>query len=616
MSQLFSNRVSFYSLTVNEILDILNEPDEECEDVDGQFTVVIQPPAEIPDAETDQDSDESDDEATADPNHLPRRLLAANAELLTSKDDVPEDQDLQYVPPSTSAAQPGPSKESIDKSRPLKRPKPLPRKWTQSTRKLGERVPAFQSTMSPTQMDLLKNVIKSPADCLQLFISEELINLLVEQSTLYAAQRQLNASAVTVANIKVMLAIMMLSGYSRVPYRRLYWRQEGDVFNSLVTQGMRRDTFEQLMRVLHLADNTKMDANSPDPFFKVRPLFETINKCNKLLVTPENLSVDETMIPYYGHHRSKQFIRGKPVRFGFKLWSICTTEGYLLHAEPYCGSATDLPCTGYGQGADGVLGLVKKCQLRQGHHVTFDNLFTSLPLLDQLSAAGIGGTGTARENRIPKDCILTPSAKMNKLKRGSISSVCTEDVALVRWTDNKSVTMMSNTHGVEPMQKVTRWSRQEKKKVTVDMPYSVAVYNRTMGGVDLHDQFVSSYRIRIRSKKWWWPLFNWTINSAVVNAWLMYRMLGHNIPLLQFIREYVLETITVHGTAPAQPGVRPLPVLGSAGDNIRWDGRDHWPGKGASKFGRCRHCQRRSAYVCTKCAVPVHPECMRSYHAR
>ena len=54
-----------------------------------------------------------------------------------------------------------------------------------------------------------------------------------------------------------------------------------------------------------------------------------------------------------------------------------------------------------------VLGLVEKCQLRQGHHVTFDNLFTSLPLLDQLSAAGIGGTGTARENRIQKDCILT-----------------------------------------------------------------------------------------------------------------------------------------------------------------------------------------------------------------
>ena len=120
LSQLFSNRVPFYSLTVNQILDILNEPDEdeECDDVGGQYTVIIQPPAEIPDAETDQDSDASDDEATADPDHLPRRLLAANAELLTSKDDAAEDQDPQdAVPPPTSAAQSGPSTKLTDWSR-------------------------------------------------------------------------------------------------------------------------------------------------------------------------------------------------------------------------------------------------------------------------------------------------------------------------------------------------------------------------------------------------------------------------------------------------------------------------------------------------------------------
>lgn len=31
----------------------------------------------------------------------------------------------------------------------------------------------------------------------------------------------------------------------------------------------------------------------------------------------ENLSVDESMIRYYGKHYAKQYIRGKPIRFGF-----------------------------------------------------------------------------------------------------------------------------------------------------------------------------------------------------------------------------------------------------------------------------------------------------------
>ena len=87
---------------------LLNGPEEEeeCNDVGGQYTVIIQSPTEIPKAETDQDWDASDNEATADPNHLSRRILAAKAGLLTFKDDVTEDQNPRgAVPPPTSAAQ-------------------------------------------------------------------------------------------------------------------------------------------------------------------------------------------------------------------------------------------------------------------------------------------------------------------------------------------------------------------------------------------------------------------------------------------------------------------------------------------------------------------------------
>ena len=39
-------------------------------------------------------------------------------------------------------------------------------------------------------------------------------------------------------------------------------------------------------------------------------------------------------------------------------------EGYLLHAEPYRGADTDLPDAGLGQGADVVLGLIEKCEVK------------------------------------------------------------------------------------------------------------------------------------------------------------------------------------------------------------------------------------------------------------
>ncbi|CAH2109193.1 unnamed protein product [Euphydryas editha] len=52
-----------------------------------------------------------------------------------------------------------------------------------------------------------------------------------------------------------------------------------------------------------------------------------------------------------------------------------------------------------------------------------------------------------------------------------------------------------------------------------------------MGGVDLHDNGIANYRIRVRGKKWWWqwppPLVNEQrfinlIDSVLVNSWKIY----------------------------------------------------------------------------------------------
>ena len=41
----------------------------------------------------------------------------------------------------------------------------------------------------------------------------------------------------------------------------------------------------------------------------------------------QNLSIDEVMIPYFGRHGTKQFIRGKAIRYGFKLWGLASIFG-------------------------------------------------------------------------------------------------------------------------------------------------------------------------------------------------------------------------------------------------------------------------------------------------
>ncbi|KRY08585.1 hypothetical protein T12_9365 [Trichinella patagoniensis] len=49
-------------------------------------------------------------------------------------------------------------------------------------------------------------------------------------------------------------------------------------------------------------------------------------------------------------------------------------------------------------------------------------------------------------------------------------------------------------------------------------------YNTSMGSVDISDK-LSSYRPRLRSKKFWWNLFSNALNLAVVAAWRLHREL-------------------------------------------------------------------------------------------
>ena len=51
----------------------------------------------------------------------------------------------------------------------------------------------------------------------------------------------------------------------------------------------------------------------------------------------QRFCVDESMIPYFGKHSAKQYIKGKPIKFGYKLWCLNTNFGYLIQCDPYSG---------------------------------------------------------------------------------------------------------------------------------------------------------------------------------------------------------------------------------------------------------------------------------------
>ncbi|KAF2891302.1 hypothetical protein ILUMI_14871 [Ignelater luminosus] len=123
------------------------------------------------------------------------------------------------------------------------------------------------------------------------------------------------------SKIKAFLGVLILGGYIDVPRRRLYWEGERDAHNDMVSEAINRDKFEYILLNFHIADNNSSDQS--DKFEKVRPMLRYLNeKFRDRTLYEKNHSVNEGMVPYFGRHGCKQYIYGKPIRYGYKFWGV------------------------------------------------------------------------------------------------------------------------------------------------------------------------------------------------------------------------------------------------------------------------------------------------------
>ena len=105
----------------------------------------------------------------------------------------------------------------------------------------------------------------------------------------------------TIKNLKSFIAILLLSRYNKLPRQEMHWQRREDCQNRMATALMTKNEFKDCKQFLRLADNVNLDKT--DRFGKARPLFDAINKqCVAYYRPKQHLSVDESMVPYFGKH--------------------------------------------------------------------------------------------------------------------------------------------------------------------------------------------------------------------------------------------------------------------------------------------------------------------------
>jgi len=176
---------------------------------------------------------------------------------------------------------------------------------------------------------------------------------------------------------------------------------------------MTRDKFEEIKS--NLKYTKCIDQNVSDKAWCIRKLLILFQKnIQQFGFWKTALSVDEMMAKSYAKTSFKQFIRGKPVRFGLKFWGLCTADGYVLNLDLYCRKNSSIGVN-LGKCAlesrvmlnllEPLFKSVASVKLSQ-YHIYCDNFFTSFDLIVHLKKlVGLRYTGTIRENRVQEKII-------------------------------------------------------------------------------------------------------------------------------------------------------------------------------------------------------------------
>ena len=211
--------------------------------------------------------------------------------------------------------------------------------------------------------------------------------------------------------------------------------------------------------------------------------------------------------------------------------------------------------------------------------------------------------------------VLMTSKDMKKKERGYYASACDGRICIVKCMDNSTVCIASNCLSHEPTHVVRRYVKPNPN-LSVVQPHIIHQYNIGMGGVDVMDRLMSSYRPMLRGKKWWWPLFLNVISLCVVAAWKVYHNLhGADMDHLSFRRDTVMCLMKIDSpeATNASGGHRvDLP------NDVRFDGVGHT--SSAFTENRCRVCKKNTKKGCLKCDARLHSDrgmkCFEDYHSR
>ncbi|XP_047141066.2 piggyBac transposable element-derived protein 4-like [Hydra vulgaris] len=394
-------------------------------------------------------------------------------------------------------------------------------------------------------------VNSSPLTIFEAFVTDDLVDLIVEQSNLFAVQYLKNNvikgrsrvqkwTPLVRADIRLYIAFILYRGILWKPTNAMYFSTNPLFDTPLIRKVLSFDKFCLIEKFLHFVDNSSLPIHSCKKA-KIEPIYDyLVNKFKTLYIPNKNISIDESLLLWKGHLSWKQYIPSKRSRFGMKSFALCeSATGYIWNCFLYTGKEmTDgfaLDMHKYKYQATKIVIMLMDNLIGNGYCLHVDNWYTSYEICKVLLDHNTDCIGTLRINRkqLPQDI------KNAKIKTGDtlVRFDTKTNIMCTKWKDKKDVHMLSTC--VQNDTVVVNRAGKEK-----NIPLVIHEYNKNMGGVDRSDQMLTTYESeRKRVKKWYKKIFMHLISVSAFNANIINNKISPNMTSLQFRKSIIKESI-------------------------------------------------------------------------
>lgn len=436
----------------------------------------------------------------------------------------------------------------------------------------------------------------------------------------------------TAKEFDVWVALTFVIGATHKGPLKDFWSKNRLCNRGNITKMMSRDRYLHIRRGLHCQDDDE-DLGQGSKLRKIGLLLDMLwDRCAEVYIIDEDASIDEQMLKFKGAFKGKFLKQSKPIREGLKFYAICEAKtGYTVHAILDGRGSASLTIH------DFVVRLAGHKSIRGKNRTAYmDNLFTSIATFRALREMKVFACGTIRANRGLPAALEKKQAQINVPGASLVvqGKVGEDDVYTgAIWFDSGKCAALSTKHDGLPSV-TTRKAKSEADRVPRPCPDLFHLYNQYMGGVDLADQKRAAYTCRQRTHKWWHCVLWYILDTAMLNASIVYESKYHTKwtgrKFLLEVAEGLLEnSVEEQRGGDGGAGTQTFELFRvSHQGNLppgRRSGRHYMFNDAKAKTRHpCANCQWNFGNVsaskskcktgCRACGVHLHLECFESWH--